>query len=40
MNIDRMAVVRLIDAWQKADANKRFLVLYREANQGADTKTL
>jgi transposase len=38
MNIDRMTVVRLLDAWQGAEADKRFSVLYREEGQGAKLK--
>jgi DNA-binding CsgD family transcriptional regulator len=38
MNIDRMTVVRLFDAWDGAEADKRFSVLYREEGQGAKPK--
>jgi transposase len=38
MNIDRMTVVQLFDAWDGAEANKRFAVLYREEGNGAKPK--
>lgn len=38
MNIDRMTVVRLLDAWDGAPADKRFEVLYRVEGQGAKVK--
>ncbi|KAA6333652.1 hypothetical protein EZS27_017956 [termite gut metagenome] len=38
MNIDRMTIVRLLDAWQGAEADKRFSILYREEGQGAKSK--
>jgi transposase len=38
MNIERMTVVRLLDAWEGAGEDKRFSVLYREKGQGAKSK--
>jgi len=38
MNIDRMTVVRLLDAWENSSVDKRFDVLYRVEGQGAKVK--
>lgn len=38
MNIDRMTIVRLLDAWDNAEASKRFKILYRVEGQGAKMK--
>jgi hypothetical protein len=38
MNIDRMTVVRLLDAWESAESERRFSVLYRVEGQGAKSK--
>jgi transposase len=38
MNIGRLTVVRLLDAWDAAAIEQRFDVLYREPGQGAKKK--
>jgi transposase len=38
MQINRMTVARLLDAWEKAAFDKRFEVLYRVEGRGAKSK--